>query len=149
MIKTINLLAIALFFSVVSCRNPAHTGSSAGPEAAILAAMKKQENAWNAGDIHTFMETYWRHDSLMFVGSQGPVFGWQPTLDRYLKTYPDTAAMGKLHFDRLRIKQLSPTHCFVLGRWHLARTIGDASGYFTLLFEQIEGEWVIVADHSS
>ncbi len=119
------------------------------PESAILAAMEKQEQAWNAGDIHTFMETYWHHDSLLFVGNNGPVYGWQPTLERYLTSYPDTAAMGKLHFDILQIKPLADNHYFVLGKWHLTRSIGDLSGHFTLIFEQIDGEWLIIADHSS
>ncbi|SEL05745.1 YybH family protein [Parapedobacter koreensis] len=150
--NAINLLVIvSLFLSVSSCADPTATDSSAPatPEAAIRASMEKQESAWNNGDIYAFMETYWHHDSLLFVGSKGPVFGWQNTLDRYTNTYPDTAAMGKLHFDILQVKQLSPTHCFVLGKWQLTRTVGNASGHFTLLFEKIEGEWVIVADHSS
>ncbi len=118
-------------------------------ESAILAAMQKQEEAWNAGDVHTFMETYWHDDSLLFVGSAGPVYGWQNTLDRYLKSYPDTVTMGKLHFDILQVKPLSSDHYFVLGEWHLSRTIGDASGHFTLVFKQVDGEWLIIADHSS
>ncbi len=111
--------------------------------------MHKQESAWNVGDIHTFMETYWKHDSLLFVGSAGPVYGWRQTLERYRTAYPDTAAMGKLHFDILQIKQLSTKNYFVVGRWSLKRSIGDASGYFTLIFADINGEWLIVADHSS
>ncbi len=119
------------------------------PASAIRASMKKQEQAWNAGDIHTFMETYWHHDSLLFVGSNGPVYGWQNTLDRYLTSYPDTAAMGKLHFDILQIKPLAEKHCFVLGKWQLTRSIGDISGHFTLVFELIDGQWLIISDHSS
>ena len=119
------------------------------PESVILASMEKQEQAWNTGDIHTFMETYWNHDSLLFVGGAGPVYGWQNTLDRYLKTYPDTVAMGKLHFDILQTRPLSDRHYFVLGKWHLTRSIGDASGHFTLIFEKIDDQWLIIADHSS
>lgn len=118
-------------------------------QSAILTAMEKQERAWNAGDIPTFMETYWKNDSLVFVGSNGPVYGWQNTLDRYLSAYPDTNAMGKLHFDILQVKPLAKDHCFVLGKWHLRRQIGDLTGHFTLLFKEIDGEWLIVADHSS
>jgi len=38
---------------------------------------------------------------------------------------------------------------FVVGKWHLSRTIGDLDGIFTLLFKKIKDTWVIVSDHSS
>jgi hypothetical protein len=38
---------------------------------------------------------------------------------------------------------------FVVGNWHLKRTIGNLQGIFSLLFKKINGEWFIAADHSS
>lgn len=134
---------------ILSSLISACSDSNTTAESAIFATMQKQETAWNAGDIHTFMETYWHHDSLLFVGGVGPVYGWQNTLDRYLKTYPDTVAMGKLKFNIIQVNRLSSNHYFVLGKWHLTRAIGNASGHFTLLFEKIDNKWLIVADHSS
>lgn len=142
--RTIFLLLVAPLLFGACSQNNDNT-----PESAIRTAMQKQEQAWNVGDIHTFMETYWNHDSLLFVGGAGPVYGWRNTLNRYLKTYPDTMAMGKLHFNILKTKPLSSNHYFVLGQWHLTRSIGDASGHFTLIFEKIDGEWLIISDHSS
>ena len=118
-------------------------------ETAIRELMDKQVNAWNNGDIDVFMTTYWKNDSLLFVGSKGPIYGWQTTLDSYRKSYPDTATMGKLYFEILRIQPLSYNYSFVVGKWHLTRSIGDTGGYFTLLFRKIKKEWVIVADHTS
>ena len=111
--------------------------------------MNKQVIAWNSGDIDAFMTTYWKDDSLLFVGSKGPVYGWQTTLESYKKSYPDTVAMGKLHFEILRIQFLSYKYSFVFGKWHLTRSVGDTGGYFTLLFRKIKKQWVIVADHTS
>jgi ketosteroid isomerase-like protein len=118
-------------------------------EQAIRKVMSKQVNAWNSGDIDAFMTTYWKNDSLLFVGSKGPIYGWQTTLDSYKKSYPDTVAMGKLNFEILRIQFLSYNYSFVLGKWHLTRSLGDTGGYFTLLFRKIKKQWVIVADHTS
>lgn len=118
-------------------------------EEQIRLAMEKQSKAWNNGDIPTFMETYWKNDSLLFVGSRGPVYGWQQTLDNYLRSYPDVETMGTLRFDLLDLKPLSPGYYFVLGKWHLSRSKGDVGGAFTLLFRKIEGQWLIIADHSS
>lgn len=118
-------------------------------ETAIKNAMAEQLAAWNAGDIDRFMGTYWQSDSLMFIGKSGVTYGWQKTMDNYKKNYPDTAAMGKLKFDILETKRLSVLYFFVVGKWHLTRSIGDIGGHFTLLFKKVKNKWVIVADHSS
>jgi ketosteroid isomerase-like protein len=57
--------------------------------------------------------------------------------------------MGKLAFDILKIQPISADTYFVLGKWMLKRTVGDVSGYYTLLFRKIKNEWKIVVDHSS
>jgi len=117
-------------------------------KSAIRNVMNEQLVAWNNGNIDAFMQTYWQSDSLLFV-SNPPTYGWQQTLDRYKKVYPDTAAMGKLSFDLLELKQLSPEYYFVMGKWHLKRTAGDVGGIFTLIFRKINGKWLIIVDHSS
>lgn len=118
-------------------------------EEAIKQLLNEQTKAWNNGDIETFMKTYWQSDSLLFIGKNGPKYGYLNTLENYKKTYPDTAAMGNLNFKLLDIKRLSVLYFFVVGKWHLHRTIGDIEGHFTLLVKKIRGRWVIVADHSS
>ena len=118
-------------------------------EQTIRTLIEEQRQAWNTGDKEKFMQTYWQNDSLMFIGKSGVTYGWQKTLDNYKKGYPDTAAMGKLDFDLLEIKRLSVMYFFVVGKWHLTRSIGDVGGHFTLLFKKIKTKWVIVADHSS
>jgi hypothetical protein len=85
----------------------------------------------------------------MFIGKSGITYGWENTLLNYKKSYPDTAAMGKLDITLLEVKRLSVLYFHVVGKWHLARTKGDLSGHFTLLFKRIKNKWVIVADHSS
>lgn len=118
-------------------------------ELAIRNAMNEQLSAWNAGNIERFMDTYWRDDSLMFIGKSGVTYGWQKTLENYKKGYPDTAAMGKLDLNILQVKRLSAIYFFVVGKWHLTRSIGDVGGHFNLLFRKVKNKWVIVADHSS
>lgn len=118
-------------------------------ETAIRQLLHAQDEAWNRGDLEGFMQGYWKHDSLMFIGKSGITYGWQQTLDHYKKGYPDTAAMGKLHFEYIEIKRLSAEYFFVTGKWYLSRTIGNLNGSFTLLMQKIKGVWVIVKDHSS
>ncbi len=118
-------------------------------EQLIRAILEEQRLAWNSGDIAQYMESYWQSDSLMFIGKSGITYGWQNTLNNYKKGYPDTVTMGKLTFDILEIKRLSVMYFFVVGKWHLTRTVGNAGGHFTLLFKKVKNKWVIVADHSS
>ena len=118
-------------------------------ETEIRRLLATQTESWNRGDVEGFMQTYWKSDSLMFIGKKGVVRGWQQTLDNYKKGYPDTAAMGKLSFDIVEVKPLSKEYAFVVGKWMLKRSIGDVSGHYTLLLRRIKGQWKIVADHSS
>jgi ketosteroid isomerase-like protein len=118
-------------------------------ETAIRKLLTIQTESWNRGDIEGFMQTYWKSDSLLFIGKSGVRRGWEPTLANYKKNYPDTVAMGRLSFDILEVKHLSPEYFFVVGKWMLSRTIGDLSGHFDLLLRKIKGRWYIIADHSS
>lgn len=117
---------------------------------AISTLLSTQTAAWNRGDVQGFMQGYWQHDSLVFIGKSGLTYGWQPTLDNYRRSYPDAAAMGQLRFEGLRITPDGPDAAHVVGRWHLTRpAAGDLQGHYLLVLRRIEGRWVIVADHSS
>ena len=120
-----------------------------GAEKEIRATLAAQTESWNRGDLQSFMQPYWKSDSLMFVGKNGVVWGWQQTLDNYKKGYPNSDAMGQLSFDIILVKELSKEYYHVTGKWMLKRTIGDLSGYYTLLLRRMVGQWKIVYDHSS
>jgi ketosteroid isomerase-like protein len=115
----------------------------------IRKVLSEQTAAWNRGDVEGFMKGYWKDDSLMFIGKSGVNRGWQKTLENYKRSYPDTTSMGKLSFDIILVKPLSKKYYYVVGKWMLKRSIGDLSGYYNLLFKKVNGEWVIIADHSS
>ena len=121
-----------------------------GAEAsAIDSIMLAQQDAWNRADIEGFMQSYWKSDSLCFVGKRGLTFGWQNTLDNYKKGYPDAAAMGRLQFTNQSLDVLSDSQAYVIGKWELFRSADTLSGHYSLLWKKISGKWVIVADHSS
>lgn len=118
-------------------------------EQSIRKVMLEQQEAWNRADIESFMEGYWKSDSLKFIGRNGITYGWQPTLENYKKGYPTPAAMGKLTFTILSLEILSSTSAYMIGRWQLKRQTDEPGGHFTLLWRKINGKWVIVADHTS
>jgi ketosteroid isomerase-like protein len=118
-------------------------------EVAIRLMLGKQVEAWNKGQIEGYMHGYWEDDSLLFIGKNGPVYGYAQTLARYKKAYPDTDAMGKLTSEIKSLTRLSQDYFFAVGLWSLSRKGGDLSGSWTLLIRHIGSNWVIVADHSS
>ncbi len=140
---------LALFYMLIIAALPVLTKAQDANEAAIRKVLAKQSDGWNRGNMNEYIEGYWQSDSLMFIGKNGPKYGYNTTLENFKKSYPDTASMGKLHFDLLKIKKLSPEYYFVAGKWALKRSIGDAQGYFTLLFRKIKNKWTIISDHSS
>ena len=136
------LLLPALAFSLVALAQPRDAVS-------IRKVLDEQIKEWNKGNIEGFMQGYWRSDSLMFIGKSGINWGWQKTLDNYRKNYPDTIAMGKLSYDIILVKELSPEYYYVVGKWMLIRSIGNLGGHYNLLFRKLNGQWFIIADHSS
>jgi len=140
-------IPIILMTVLLSCQQQQTIKDTAEQE--ILAVIHAQQTAWNAGNIETYMQGYYKSDSLRFASGGNVSYGWQTTLDRYLKGYPDKAAMGKLTFSKIDIKMLSETSALVFGKWELEREADHPWGLFTLLFQKAPCGWRIVHDHTS
>ena len=67
------------------------------PESAVI-TMFNQQTAWNAGNLDEFMIGYWESDSLLFIGGGGVTSGYEATLERYKRGYPNVESMGHLTF---------------------------------------------------
>jgi|DEB19_MinimDraft_3_1074340.scaffolds.fasta_scaffold22693_1 hypothetical protein len=128
---------------------PALLFSQSKEEKKILNILDQQTKAWNQGDFDRFMIGYLESDSLMYIGKNGVTYGFQSTLANYKKNYAGADKMGQLSFDILHLKKLGKKHYLVVGKWKLKRTAGDVGGHYTLTFEKRNGNWVIIADHSS
>lgn len=140
-----NYATIVLFCCAIS----SYAQSKQGPdEAAIRSVLDKQVTAWNEANIEEFMKGYWKSDSILFIGRK-ITSGWDSTLLRYKKSYPDKAAMGRLRFEILRMDFASANACLVTGKFFLTREKDNPNGIFTLLFKKKKGKWVIVYDHTS
>jgi uncharacterized protein (TIGR02246 family) len=143
-------LAIVLggWLTVPSKGNPSER-LSPRDGAAIEAVLTTQQRAWNEGNADAFLDGYWRSEELTFSGSQGVSRGWNGVRERYKKSYPDRATMGKLDFSGLEFRGLGPDAALVLGRWHLVREKGDVGGVFSLVFQRFPEGWKIIHDHTS
>ncbi len=124
-------------------------GRATKPDSEIRAVLEEQAEAWNRGDVESFMKGYWRSEQLVFAGSGGVNRGWQAVLERYKKNYPNRKAMGKLTFSDLEITLLGKDAAVVLGRWQLEREKDRPGGVFTLVLRKFSDGWRIIHDHTS
>ena len=118
-------------------------------KADVVEVLSAQTDAWNAGDIDRFMETYWNSDELTFSSGGELKRGWKTTRENYHRRYPNRAAMGELRFDQIEVRGLGSSAALVLGRWHLRRQESPLEGNFTLVLRKIDDAWKIVHDHTS
>ena len=108
-----------------------------------------QTDAWNRGDIDSFMSGYWKSDETAFVGANGITRGWQAVLDRYKKNYPGRKAMGQLTFSNLEVHVTCPDAAFAIGQFELKRESDKPAGIFTLDFRKFPEGWRIILDHTT
>lgn len=116
---------------------------------AIELELRKQQVAWNNGNLIGFMAAYLPSDSLKFVSKRGITYGWQNVYNNYQKSYASDSLMGKLDFDFKHIELINNNHAIVTGTWQVNNQKGISSGYFTLWLKRFKNKWLIVYDHTS
>jgi hypothetical protein len=147
-VKTFFIACIVLWCSCESSSNASGDSSFENDKAEILKVMDQQVNAWNAFDLEGFMQGYWKSDALKFYGSNGVTQGWEQTLKNYKNRYPSRDYTGELNFTIDAISNIEKGSYYVMGQYHLKRSVGDANGIFMVIFKKIDGMWKIIADSS-
>ncbi|HTW68235.1 MAG TPA: nuclear transport factor 2 family protein [Bryobacteraceae bacterium] len=125
--------------------------SADSAEQAIRRVLNDQAQAWNRGDIDTYMTGYDNSPETTFIGKTVQ-HGYQNVLRNYHERYPTRERMGTLTFTDLTVKLLSTEYASVTGQFHLQRTAaagGDTSGVFSLLFHRTRMGWKVILDHTS
>lgn len=143
----VSMLAAAF---VLQAETDAQACAGVGAEVdAICAVLNAQQDAWNDGDIPSFMAGYWQSEDLRFASGGSVTTGWQATLERYQARYDTPEAMGWLAFTDLHVTQLSEDAAYVFGRWTLYRESDEPTGLFTLILRKEAEGWRVVHDHTS
>ena len=150
--QKIILLTFIIVLSSCQCNEQLQESVIAKPQKEvkknILAQMEASRQCWNKGDFEGYMQVYWKSDSMQFMGINKVTNGWEQTLKNYKKSYPDAASIGVLEYTFEHFNQLADNCVLVIGKYHLTREIGDADGYFSLIWKNINGEWKIILDHT-
>ncbi|MCU4176177.1 YybH family protein [Carboxylicivirga sp. N1Y90] len=146
------LLSFVIVFSSCQCNEQDHNKVISEPpkevKENILVQMEASRHCWNKGDFEGYMQVYWKSDSMLFMGINKVTNGWEQTLKNYKKGYPDAAAIGELKYTFEHFNMLADDCVLLIGKYHLTREIGDADGYFSLVWKNIDGEWKIILDHT-
>lgn len=139
---------IYLFVLIVVTLSCSSNATEVDDKKAILDVLETQRQAWSNNNLEGFMQGYWKSDALKFYGSGGLTKGWQQTLDNYKRGYPTKEHSGTLNFKIIDISKINHGAYFVMGEYHLLRSIGNADGVFMIIFKKIDGKWKIIADTS-
>jgi uncharacterized protein (TIGR02246 family) len=144
------VLVVVLVVFTIANLSPAVEPKGEDPlTKAVTEVLTTQAGHWNEGDIDGFMRYYWKSDDLTFSSGGTTRRGWDETMRRYREAYPTAAEMGKLTFSELEVRPLGDTAALVLGRWELERDKEPVEGNFTLVMEQVDGQWLVTHDHTS
>ncbi len=128
---------------------PLAAGRAQSDSELILQVLNDQAAAWNRGDIEGYMKGYWNSLETLFLSGGNVTAGYQQVLQRYKKSYDTKEKMGKLSFEEVNVRMLSPSVAVVHGMWVLHRRVDQPWGRFTLIFERKQGDWKITHDHTS
>lgn len=138
----------ALVFSLIVLLAAA-TARAFDADADVRDVLATQVDAWNRGNVEAFVATY--AENCTFMGKQ-VVHSREQVRALYRKSYPTAAAMGKLAFNNLDVRELGEHVAVVTGNWHLERNPqagGNTGGYFSLVLKDVDDEWKIVLDHTT
>jgi ketosteroid isomerase-like protein len=143
------VLFFVLIVGVLAVSTKFAGASESSDEGQIRQLLQMQTDAWNRGDLDSFMAGYWKSDETAFVGANGITRGWQAVLDRYKKNYPDRKAMGQLTFSGLEVHVACRDAAFAIGQFELKRENDKPAGIFTLDFRKFPDGWRIIVDHTT
>ena len=140
-----NIVLIVLLNSIITYTQDFRESDSLS----ILSVLENQKKAWNNNDIDKFMLGYLNSEKLIFVSKNGPVYGWDFVKDRYKTEYSSKYLMGDLDFEIYDLFLITNRSAILIGKFNLVREDEELTGFFSLIFKKIKGDWYIVSDHTS
>lgn len=128
------------------------SAAEANAKEAVTSLLQLQNDAWNKGDLDTFMSGYLDSPDLSFTSAGKEVWGYEALRDRYQKRYGKSKeSMGKLSFTDMKVTDLGPSNALAIGHWHLVRQSSNEKldGTFSLVLVRTDKGWKIMHDHTS
>ena len=121
----------------------------AAVEEQIRDRFNEATEAWNRGDLDTYLAGYWDSDETRWISGGMIVRGIEAIRDRYQSLYDSPEKLGRLEVKDLEIDVLTNGDALAVGKW--SHTAGQLArhGVFTVHMKKIVGQWFIATDHAS
>lgn len=120
----------------------------------VQSALLQGMEAWNRGDLDTFLKGYVQGPEMTYTASGRVVRGIDELRTRYQKAYGTSKeSMGQLRFEGIEVTPLGEGYALAMGRW--AVDFGPRSkepksgGIFSLVLRKTPEGWLILHDHTS
>jgi hypothetical protein len=118
----------------------------------IIESFETWQEAWNRGDLETFLTSYWQSDKTRYISGNKMMMGFETIAESYRTRFlaDDAPSMGKM---RLQVEPewVTQDEALVFGKYQALDS--DAAlagqGVFTVHLRRIDGVWKIVSDHAS
>lgn len=122
----------------------------ADPTPEIRAMLVRSADAWNAGDLDTFLDDYADDSTTSFMAGGGPRYGFDWIRSHYAPRFEPGAHRDSLRFTHVHARPLGPDYAMATARFVLfSADSTTASGPFTLVLHRVNGRWKIIHDHTS
>lgn len=144
---TLRTCTIAALLLAVPSFAAAQSSFSAD-SAAMIASMEQTARAWNEADLDGHVAAY--SDSAVFM-APGPIVGRHRTRASLERSFwREGRPVQQLRFEQVAARPLGSDRALMTGRFILfGGGQEERSGWYTLIWERIDGQWRIVHDHSS
>ena len=120
----------------------------------VQSALTRGAEAWNRGDLDTFLKGYVQGPEMTYTASGRVVRGIDELRARYQKAYGTSReTMGSLRFDEIEVWSLGDGYALAMGKWAVefgARSKeAKSGGIFALVLRKTPEGWLILHDHTS
>ena len=115
----------------------------------IRALFESSCAAWNRGDIDSYLAAYWNSDKVRWVSEGTVSYGFEAIATAFKARFDSPDNMGSLEVANLEIQLPGESDALVFGAWIQTTRTARHHGVFTVHLKKIDGEWLIVSDHSS
>jgi uncharacterized protein (TIGR02246 family) len=115
----------------------------------IQALFESSCAAWNRGDVGGYLSGYWHSDKVRWVSEGTVQYGFEAIASAFKARFGSPDNMGRLEVADLEIQLLGEGDTLVFGAWTQTTRTARRHGVFTVDMKKIDGEWLIVSDHSS
>ncbi len=120
------------------------------PTGVVEAMLGASADAWNRGDLGSFVSDYADDSTTTFMSRSQVQYGFDWIRNNYAPRFEPGVQRDSLRFESVAARALGSDHLLATARFVLLHADSvTASGPFTLVLKRVGGEWKIIHDHTS